>query len=232
MRPADAKRWLLDLVFPRSCVGCGAEGEILCAPCRSGLAFASPRCPVCGHRDLDGFVCGHCGEQSGLRRFFAPFPYRHPLVRELVHTYKYDGVRDLAPLLASEMVKFLNWYGMAMPRSVLLLPIPLHPAKQRERGFNQSALLAEELARQLGVEMCYALRRTRNTPAQVSMTDNTRRRENVAGAFAVTDSRVIRGKTVVLVDDVSTSGATLATAATALRAEGARTVWAMVFAKG
>lgn len=232
MRPADAKRWLLDLVFPRFCVGCGSEGEFLCAPCRSGLAYESPRCPVCGHRDLGGLVCDHCGEQNGLRRFFAPFPYRHPLVRELVHTYKYAGVRDLAPLLAGEIAKYFVWYGMAIPRSAILVPVPLHPARERERGFNQSALLAHELTRQLGVEVCYALRRARNTAAQVGMADHAARRANVAGAFAVAKPDAIRGKTVILVDDVATSGATLTAAAFALREAEAHTVWAVVFAKG
>ena len=130
------------------------------------------------------------------------------------------------------MARFLTWYGIAILKNAVLLPIPLHPARQRERGFNQSVLLAEELARHLGVEVCYALRRARNTPAQVGMANNERRRENVRGAFVVTDPDLVRGKTVILVDDVSTSGATLASAATALREHGARTVWAMVFAKG
>src|SRR3989344_618026 len=226
MRLADAKRWILDLIFPRSCVGCGSEGELLCASCRGGIAFESPRCPVCGHRDLGGLVCDHCGEQNGLRRFFAPFPYRHPLVRKLLHTYKYTGVRDLSPILAGEMHQFLNWYGIAVPPSALLLPVPLHPARESERGFNQSALLARELARQLGVEVCYALRRTRNTLPQAGMTDNARRRENMAGAFAVTNPDAVRGKTVVLVDDVSTSGATLASAAVAPPRAAPPTAWA------
>lgn len=232
MRVASLTQWILDLLFPFACVGCGQEGPLVCASCQSGLAFGSPQCPACGHRDLTGLVCAPCAEKTGLRRFFAPFAYRTPLVRDIIHTYKYEGVRNFAPIIAREMEVFLNTYGIAVPEQALLVPIPLHPAKERERGFNQSALLAEELALRLGMKVCYALGRSRNTPAQVGMADYAQRRENVAGAFAVTKPEMVRGKTVVLVDDVSTSGATLKEAATALRGAEVRTVWAMVFAKG
>lgn len=232
VRIVAAKQWLLDLLFPFTCVGCESEGAPICDSCRSGLVFTSPQCPVCGRRDLTGLVCAHCAEKTGLRRFFAPFSYRIPLVRNVIHTYKYEGVRTLAPFIAEEMTGFLTTYGIAMPGQALLIPIPLHPARKRERGFNQSALLAEELALRFDLKVCYALRRSRNTPAQVDMTDTAQRRENVRGAFGVPDPEYVRGKTVILVDDVSTSGATLTEAATALRSAGVRTVWAMVFARG
>ncbi|OHA08394.1 MAG: hypothetical protein A3B37_01670 [Candidatus Sungbacteria bacterium RIFCSPLOWO2_01_FULL_59_16] len=224
--------WCLDLVFPQTCVSCRQEGEYLCESCRGRLAPQVPSCPVCSRRNFTGILCASCAETAGLRRFLAPFSYRDPLARDLVHAFKYEGARELAPLLAGEIAGCLAAYAIRPIASSLLVPIPLSRARLRERGFNQSELLASELAKRLGLPVARALRRRRDTASQIEMTSYKERRRNVSDAFRVRDPDAVRNRPVILVDDVSTSGATLAEAARALRAAGARTVWAVVIAKG
>ncbi len=227
-----AKNWLLDLVFPKLCLGCRSEGAFLCPTCADGLQFHAPQCPVCAKRNFSGLVCPTCQEKSALRRFLAPFSYREPLVRDLIHAYKYEGLRSLKSLLASEIVSFLNFYGIRPQPGSMLVPIPLHRSRERERGFNQAALLAKELGVRLDLPVAPLLTRRRATEQQIAMSSYDKRRANVARAFAVRRPEEVAGKTIVLVDDVSTSGATLSEAARVLRAAGARTVWAIVIAKG
>lgn len=229
---ANIAGWCLDLLFPKHCLGCAREGSFLCETCRPGLRFRAPSCPVCSRRNFTGIPCAGCGEQTGLRRFLAPCSYRDPLVRELIHAYKYDGVRELAALFADEIAAFLAFYRIRPAAGSILVPTPLHRSRERERGFNQSALLARALGERLGLGVAPALRRVRATDPQVEMGSYAARRANVAGALRVTDPDSAAGKRIILVDDVSTSGATLAEAARALRAAGARTVWAIVIAKG
>lgn len=232
MTAAAVRAWLLDLLFPALCLGCGGEGQYLCSACRAGLHAATPACPVCGKRNFTGILCAPCRQASGLRRFLAPYSYRDPLVRELIHAYKYNGVRALAGLFADEIAAFLTAYGIRPRRSALLIPVPLARSRERERGFNQARLLAQELSNRLGLSVLEALKRVRATEQQIEMETHAARRANVADAFRVRDAGMVPGRFVILVDDVSTSGATLTEAATALRAAGAKTVWAIAIAKG
>ena len=226
------KEWILDVIFPKLCLGCGEEGNLLCPSCRNGFVFRAPTCPVCSRRNFTGILCASCADESGLRRFLAPFSYRQGLVRDLIHAYKYDGVRELALIFTDEIAAFLNFYAIRPAASSLIVPIPLHRARERERGFNQAGLLAEALAKKLDLAMSPVLRRRHATDSQIDMATHDDRRKNVAGAFGTKDYLAIAGKTIILVDDVSTSGATLYEAARTLRASGARSVWAIVIAKG
>lgn len=226
------KGWLLDLVFPLTCAGCGSEGVLLCGECREGLERRPPSCFGCNLRNFTGILCARCRRAMPLRRFLAPFSYRDPAVRALIHRWKYGGLRDVAKLLAEEAAAHLAAYRIRFPRGTLLVPIPLHPTRERQRGFNQSRLLAQELSRRLDLAVAEPLTRTRATDQQTDMKSYDQRRENMAGAFAIRDPEATRNRRVILVDDVSTSGATLAEAAGVLRRAGCRTVWAIVVAQG
>lgn len=223
--------WCLDLLFPRVCLGCQTEGSFFCRACRSELVFSAPHCLVCSKRNFTAVLCGACERQSGLRRFLTPFSYRTPAIRDLIHAYKFDGARELASFFADMIAAFCEFYGIRPPASAILVPIPIHRHRERQRGFNQSALLADELARRLRLVVAPALRRPRwNTP-QTEMESYAARRKNVAGAFTIADAAAIRDRTVILVDDVAASGATLSEAARILRTHGAHTVWAVTIAK-
>lgn len=232
MRAVHIKEWLLDLVFPKFCAHCGAEGSFLCPSCRQELRFQAPSCPVCVKRNFTGILCTNCQEKSALRRFLAPFSYRDPIARKLIHAYKYERLRELKMVFADEITAFLNFYGIRPRAGSVLVPIPLHRSRERERGFNQAILLAEELSQRLRLPVEAAIARRRPTEHQTLMPSYEARRENVAGAFRIIHPEAVRAKTVILVDDVSTSGATMSEAARLVREVGAHSVWAIVVAKG
>lgn len=147
--------------------------------------------------------------------------------RDAVHALKFDGVSAVAAAMAGEMARvFLAW---APPVSEVV-PVPLAPSRRRRRGYNQSQLLARELARVTGLPVRpKALRRRRATPPQARLADEDARRNNVEGAFA--PQRVSPGAAVLLIDDVMTTGATLDACARALREGGSGPVFALTFAR-
>jgi len=207
----------LDFLFPRWCIGCGKEGEFLCSSCRQQLPrITPPVCPRCGRPQSSGILCPNCvtwqAEIDGIRS----------------HELKYRNLRALAVTLA----RLLHDYLVASPvPGEVLVPVPLHHKRLRERGYNQSSLLAHELGKLTNlpvVDDC--LIRQRHMPPQARTSSVDERRSNVAGAFACRDRR-LRDKQVLLVDDVSTSGATLNACAEALKAGGASAVWGLVLAR-
>jgi ComF family protein len=150
------------------------------------------------------------------------------VTREAIHHLKYRGLKALASPLGSLLADYLHSHPL--PAQVLV-PVPLHPRRLRQRGYNQSALLSRELSKSVNlplVEGC--LVRLRNTAAQARAADAEERKGNVEGAFECRDER-LGGKQVLLIDDVCTTGATLASCASALKAKGAVSVWGLTLAR-
>jgi ComF family protein len=219
----------LDLLFPRWCVGCGREGDFLCSDCLRSLArITPPLCPRCGRPQLSAVLCPVCvGWEAAIDGIRAPFKF-DGAIRQAIHELKYNNLRAIAPLLG----QWLGDYLEANPLPVdVLVPVPLHRQRLRERGYNQSRLLALELSRLSGlplVEDC--LVRELYTTPQARTTSVDERRNNVADAFSCRDRR-LKDKQVLLIDDVATSGATLDACARALKESGASSVWGLVLAK-
>jgi ComF family protein len=160
---------------------------------------------------------------DGIR---APFLF-DGLIRDAIHEFKYRNLRALAPLLAGLMHSYLA--ENPIPGDVLV-PVPVHRKRLRERGYNQSVLLARGLGGLSGLPVVAdCLSRQRYTPPQARSSGINERHTNVSDAFACRDGR-LRGKQVILIDDVSTSGATLNACASVLKAAGAATVWGLVIA--
>lgn len=186
---------LLDLLFPPRCGGCGTIGRQWCANCAASIQPIEPA-------TLDGAPLVAAGRLAG------------PLQRA-IHTYKYGNRPQLAAPLSGPLAEAILEAGV--PLSALTF-VPLHPRRQRERGFNQAERLASELGKRLGLPMIARLGRVRTTPAQVGLSQ-AERRVNLIGAFSW------RGpgratQDLVLVDDVCTTGATLEAAAAAIRQAG------------
>lgn len=226
---AKLKGRIVDFLFPRWCVGCGKEGEFICPSCRRSLPrVMPPLCPRCGKPRPSGTLCSTCvswqAEIDGIR---SPFRF-DGVMRQAIHQLKYRNLRALAEPLA----KLLNDYLATNPiPGEVLVPVPLHQKRLRERGYNQSSLLAKELGKLTNlpvVDDC--LIRQRHAPPQARSATVKERRSNVAGAFVCRDHR-LQDKQVLLIDDVSTSGATLDAGAAALKATGATSVWGLVLAR-
>lgn len=178
-----------------------------------------------------------CHPEAGFR-LAAATDYGIFEARELLHALKYRGIRaaaePISEILSHYLLK-LSAYGGLPLRDAVLVPVPLHAKRIRERGYNQSLCIAEALARRLGEHAPHiyedALRRVRNTKSQADIANRAERELNMQDSFAAENSECVSGKTVLLLDDVSTSGATLRAAARELKRAGARRVIGIVFAK-
>ena len=227
---------VLAVVFPSACPACGrllahpGRGP-LCEPCWAGLPRHRAVACVCGLPLLPGrSTCGRC--RRGRQPFAAGAsfgPYEGSL-RLVLHALKYGGRRRASGRLAEAMLEEPAVRALVSSSDVLV-PVPLHPRRMRERGFNQSALLAEEIGRRTGRPVCPdALVRRLDTIPQAGLTAAARRR-NVEGAFAVRRKASVAGRTVVLVDDVLTTGATAFACARRLGEAGATEVRLLTVAR-
>ncbi|MFC1939851.1 ComF family protein [Chloroflexota bacterium] len=226
---AKFKGVVLNLLFPQRCIGCGKEGDFICYSCQASLPrIIPPLCPRCGRPQPSGMLCSSCvswrAEIDGIR---SPFRFEG-VMRQAIHWLKYRNLRALATPLA----QLLNDYLTTNPvPGDVMVPVPLHRKRLRERGYNQSSLLARELSRLNNLAVADdCLVRQRHALPQARASNVDERQRNVAGAFACCDYR-LRGKQVILIDDVSTSGVTLDACASALKAAGATSVWGLVLAR-
>ncbi len=186
-----------------------------------------PLCPRCGKPQPSGILCPGCvGWQAAIDGIRSPFRF-DGVIRQALHQLKYRNLRALVVPLA----KLLEDYVLTnpMPREVLV-PVPLHQKKLRERGYNQSSLLARELGKLINLPVIDdCLIRQRHSPPQARTTSVDERRSNVANAFTCRNHR-LQDKQALLIDDVATSGATIDACASALKAAGAASVWGLVLA--
>jgi ComF family protein len=217
----------LDLVFPPRCVSCDAFGSFICPHCRADMTPAEgPRCLTCW-MPLQIPICRRCRTHplalSGVRSAFV----YEAAARDAVLALKFRGLSAVAPVMAGSMARCFNEWA---PPVALIVPVPLSGHRQRTRGYNQSELLAKELARLTGISLARrALVRRRFTPPQARQPSEEVRRINVADAFAA--GRRIPTGAVLLIDDVITTGATLDACARVLLNEGADAVFALTFAR-
>lgn len=214
--------------LPRSCVLCGdaAGSGSLCAGCRADLPWhRQPCCPQCATPTPAGQVCGRCLKRPpAYDRTVAALAYAYPLDR-LIPRLKYHGRLAVVPLLGACLADAVA----GRPRPDRVLPMPLHPARIRTRGFNHATEIARDAARTLGLRLDTAsCVRIRDTPPQQGL-DHDARRRNVRGAFRCTDA--VDGLHVAIVDDVMTTGTTLDALAATLRRAGAREVSCWVVAR-
>jgi ComF family protein len=219
----------LSVFFPQKCLGCGVEGELLCNSCQRTLPRINPPlCPKCGKPQPSGILCPACTNwKSDLDGIRSPFKFEG-LIREAIHQFKYKNLRSLVEPLSL----LLKEYYRDNPIPVqVIVPVPLHNRRLKERGYNQSELLSRWLSIQLGLPVnSQSLIRIKYILPQAKTLSVTERRENVEGSFACARSG-IEGKQVLLIDDVSTSGATLDECASALKAAGAKSIWGLALAR-
>ena len=215
--------------FPRRCLGCGKAGSFLCVRCTQTLPrLLPPFCQKCGKPGSSGGFCPTCwGSQTEVDGIRSPFRFEGA-IRQAVHKLKYNNLRAICRDLAQLMHDYLQ--ANALPGDVLV-PVPLHPRRLRQRGYNQSVLLARELAQLTGlpvIEDC--LCRSRNSLPQARTATVEERRDNVIGAFICKNEK-LAGAGVILIDDVCTTGATLEACASALKIGGTESVWGLTLAR-
>jgi len=226
---------LLDLVYPPRCAGCGAplpdHRELLCWECWAAFsATGKPRCPLCscpldgpsGEGGTDSPECPNCAEWvPTFDRLLVLSPFEGP-VQQAVHAFKFKQYRRLAQELGRR-IALCEDLSPGLSELDVLIPVPLHPARQRERGYNQSLLLAQGISIVMGIPIeNNILKRSRATSQQATLTAGERQ-ANLRGAFQ-TRGDLPPDLHLGVVDDVVTTGATLNACAAALKGAGARSV--------
>lgn len=233
-------RRLIDLIYPPRCAVCGGflsrgRGDVICPDCQASLrAVNSPMCRRCGLPFRSGpdkdRLCEACLRRPPTYEAARALYVYEETVIQSVHRFKYSGRTRLAEVFGPMLARLaLEW----LPANIepLVMPVPLHLRRLRERGFNQSLLLARHVAGVCGYELDYlSLCRVRHTPSQSAL-DRDHRRQNVLAAFEVKRPLVIKGRDVLLVDDVSTTGSTLDACSRALLQSGARRVYGLTLAR-
>lgn len=216
----------LDFLFPRRCLGCGKVGFYFCQDCQESLKPVIHQiCPVCERPSIGGATHPGCQTKFSLDGLTSIFAYEN-LARKAIKTLKYQFVSDLAESLVE--VSITNF---EFSLEGILIPVPLFSKRTRWRGFNQAEVLGKILARKLRLGFNpQVLRRSRPTLPQTELSGEVRR-QNVAQAFKIIDKRAIKGKSLVLFDDVWTTGATLKSSGLALKGAGAEKVWGLTLAR-
>ena len=241
-----ALKSLIDLIYPPRCPICqvflrdehapqGDQDLPFCRACfKDFTGIDSPICPLCGRPFSEGAerdrVCEDClRKRPSYDIVRAPFLYQGALM-EAIHELKYARRTHLADSLGSLLASFAQtWIGEL--KGCVIMPVPLHPRRLRARGFNQSLLLARCVALKTGFALDYlSLRRTRFTKPQTELSSEERKK-NVRKAFEVVQPEAVKGKAIVLVDDVATTGSTLNECAKALKRAGADSVLCLVLAR-
>jgi len=232
------KEAILDIIYPVNirCLLCGSRKEELmpggeCRSCQDSLPFiVPPACPKCGKPVLvDGETCPDC--LHGYHPYYQAMSileYRRG-VPELIHRYKYQRERILAKPMIEWMTQGVKMKGWHFD---IIVPVPLHPKRRRERGFNQAAILAQGIGRNLSKPViCDNLIRVKDTPTQVAL-DRQNRMANLQGAFKVREPKSFKDKTVLLVDDVYTTGATVDQCTRIILGAGADKIYVLTLATG
>lgn len=227
---------LIEYLLPTRCALCQRTGpDVLCEQCRAQLERVGEGCcQRCGRRRETEFVspdCGEChGQPLGVVRARSLYIYNEA-GRELLAAFKFNGYLGAGRVLAGVLADWadLGWaalYGEPDAAFDLVVPMPLHPSRLRQRRFNQAALPARTVGQRMGIECeAGALKRTRRTETQVGLSAN-QRWENVRGAFEVPARArdLLHGRRVLLIDDLMTTGATLCAAARELKRGGAASI--------
>lgn len=216
---------LLDLIFPKTCVGCSKFGNYICEDCLKKVEyFRTQVCCECYRNSITGETHNYCLKRNSLDGVISLVNYASP-IRELVSQLKYKFTTDLLKefsdkfMFEKDLVKNKNW---------TVLPLPLHHKRQNFRGFNQAELLGKLVADKLNLDFNKkVLIKTTKTKPQVGLTKKERK-ENVTDVFKVT--KRLEGDSYFVFDDVWTSGASLKSAAVELKKAGAKIVWGLTLA--
>lgn len=223
---------VLDLVFPRFCLRCGQEGTAWCSPC--AMAFsplpAEARCAFCHAPGAS--TCADCRPETFLDGLTSVVPYGNAIVREALTNWKYHADPEMGKaidLWIRQSVGSRDFPGTLVPRDATVTFLPLHASRRRHRGFDQAEEVAKSLASVLGTRHRPLLERTVATASQAKRSAAERAVGDLDGIFEATGPVP---ESVILCDDVCTSGATIDAAAEALKKAGAKRVWGFVVAQG
>lgn len=250
-----AKNFILNLFFPKFCLGCSKEGSWLCPDCQALLDIQEENfCPVCERPTFNFQTHHNCKRETNLEGLFWAVNYNNALIKKLILKFKYEPfAKELAKPLAKILISHFLLSEFPLKNrgrtpancQFVLVPIPLTKKRLKWRGFNQAEELAKEISRFYHLPLYNFLIREKERVPQMEIKDSQKRKENIKDVFscppkflsekfgrACVFPEKIRGKKILLIDDVCTTRATLEEAAKVLKKSGAKQVWAAVIARG
>lgn len=245
---------VLALLFPKFCVGCNEEGTWLCSKCRKKiLKVVTQVCPQCGRVSTLGLYCKLCrydtvlvkveGEEKPKKKkkrkplggILTTAYFKEGPTREIIHHYKYNSVTELAKYLVPLMSETLKEHMLPLD---IITYTPLFRKRLAERGYNQSEILAQGIGKNLKIDVENLLTKRKSTKRQVIL-KGKKRRENLKGVFKLRSKNNafrhvlrIKGMNILIIDDITTTGATLNECAKVLKEAGANMIWGLVVARG
>ncbi len=237
VRSKNMLNYVLDLVFPKHCVGCNKEGSYLCSSCQGQIMQKELICPRCKTKTFGGATHSLCYKPYTLDGLWSYGAFEGVL-RRSIQKLKYKWITEHSDLLIDQVVYYLASTSPLFLEQIkedrgvgwVVVPVPLHWQRQNWRGFNQSALIAKKLAESLGLPYQELLKRSKNTQSQTHF-DADQRRQNMKNAFEFQSKAYLLPPNVLLIDDVWTTGSTMQECCYVLKQAGVQTVWALTIAR-
>lgn len=229
---------ILDLLFPKKCVGCGEPDTYFCKDCVSNILQTDLVCPRCERLAVGGGTHSICKRRFGLDGLWSLGIYRDCL-RQAIKQLKYGRAKELAEVLVNITLEYwarfqpfvLDQIKVSRGEGWTVVPVPLHWWRENSRGFNQSSLFGQTLSKSLSLAYCDALKRIRYTKSQVKLKGYDRH-QNIKNAFEISKPYTLNPiPYVLLIDDVWTTGSTLRECCYVLKRAGAKKVWAITLAR-
>lgn len=221
---------ITDIIFPVECVGCGQANEFLCSSCVSKIKTIPVQiCHYCRKPQAFGKTCDQCINRNRLDGLFVLGPYDQPILKEAIHAWKHERVKEIGNILGLRLADRLA-HSFFQENSIIT-HIPLRKPRQFDRGFNQSEQLAHILAEKYKIQTKSLLIKIKDTEPQSSL-NREKRLLNIRGVFTLAKDAKLNGENIILIDDITTTGATLGEACLTLKKGGAKTVWGIALAHG
>ena len=236
------KETIIEIIFPIKCLNCEKEGKFLCDDCFSLIQIIDQKyCHICKKRKpITVFQCPKCKHKTSLFHLFFATTYNEKqediLIKKLIHRFKYEPlIKELSSIFSKVIIAHFKAIGLNKNffKDFLIIPIPLYIKREKWRGFNQAEEIANHLSSQLKISFIKkTLIRIKNTKPQTETENREERQNNLKEAFKCLNCNLIKGRNILLIDDIYTSGSTMEEAARTLKKNGAKRIWGCVVAIG
>lgn len=231
--------WLADVIFPKFCLNCNQEGQHVCPDCFNKIKINSfPICYKCEKRSLNSKTCLKCRQKTSLNGLIVAGLWEDELLRQIIYEFKYRFIKEIRKELSQTLIKSIKMnYQTLLNNDSIITFVPLNKRRQIWRGFNQAELLAEDAANYFKLPHISLLERKRNTSPQAEIKSQNERKNNMKHAFSLKEITnyplsFFKDKTIILVDDVCTTGATLEECTKTLKILKPKEIWGLVLARG
>ena len=232
------KDLVLDVLFPKFCVGCGIEGKYICDKCSIFISEAMPVCPICYNSSFFGETHQNCIKEYALDGLISIWDYEG-IIKKIIHEIKYNGFTNIInecvessfKLIAKDINRFYPFLSFLYSNNTYISYVPMYLKREKKRGFNQAKIIAQEIGRFSSCNIISLLEKTTDTKSQAKL-EKKERMENVKNSFNIwVKPGLTQIKHVLLVDDVFTTGATMQECCRVLKKAGAEKVWGFTLAR-